>query len=297
MGLYDEPHDIRYLHDSGLGKKSQKDGDGFLRSLLRKKQLVAGAAVLTILVGTSLVVLNMQSSKDQRAKAIEELEGEKTEGKIQGTVVCDKQSDSSCTLAVVTDDGEKYIVNESLKDASSLNEGDKVVVEGTLIKSPENSTIVVKDFSTSGLPQYKTPTPVTNQSATNPQISVSQDDLPEATPTPAGLKNNTPTSGTDYLTISYVIQNKEQLAGQNVSVKGYLVGGYIGIPGCDFEPNCNHSKFILSDFNSANRDTNFDVLYVGGTDDKEGDYQPGQDFYSGVKVVLDGETLYLEKTN
>lgn len=297
MGLYDEPHDIRYLHDSGLGKKSQKEGGGFLKSLLRKKQLVTGIVVLGILVGTSLVVLNMQSSQDQRAKAVDEIVGEKTEGKIQGTVVCDNQKDSACALAVVTDDGEKYIVNESLKDASSLKEGDKVVLEGTLIKSAENSTIVVKDFSTGNLPLYKTPTPITNQTANNPQVSVSQDNLPEVTPTPAGLKNNTPTSGTEYLTISYVIQNKEQLAGQNVSIKGYLVGGYIGIPGCDFEPNCNHSQFILSDFNSANRDTDFDVLYVGGTDDKEGDYQPGQDFYSGVKVVLNGETLFLEKIN
>lgn len=295
MGIYDEPYDITYLHDREDKGSSKDDDQGFIPQFLRKRSFVLAACVVVLFLGTGLLVISLQNSQDSRTKA-NEIENQK-EVSLNATVICDKTTDSDkCTLSAITDDGKKYSIDESGSKSSGLKEGEKVNIEGIVQNTGGTQTLIVKKTTPITIPFYKTPTPPTDPNLT-PTPTVIQGDPIAPTPTPQVLKNNTPTSGADYQTITYVIQNKDSLNGQTINVQGYLVGGYIGVPGCTFEPNCNHSQFILSDFNSPNRDTSFDILYIGGTDDKEGEYEAGQNFYSTVKVISEGDTVYIEKIN
>lgn len=297
MGLYDEPYDITYLHDREQKSDKKEANPNKLQNLLRKKSSIAAIGIVVLFLGTGLLVLNLRDSQDIRSKASE---NEIAEVTTEGTVVCGEKTDTDqCSeLTLITDNGEEYSLDSSASgQTSGLKEGEKVKIEGSIQTTGSTIPLItVKKVTPITIPFFKTPTPSPNPNWT-PTPTVTQEDLVAPTPTPQVLKNNTPSPNTEYLTVTFIIQNKNTLSGQNINVKGFLVGGYVGVPGCSFEPKCNHSQFILSDFNSPNRDTALDILYIGGADDKEGEFAPGQDFYSGAKVVLENETVYLEKTD
>lgn len=302
MGIYDDVHDIRYLHDDKAPHDHEPTKLPDLRNILKYKRIGAIFGMFILVGGMGLLIFNISNPQETRSRASET--STETEVMVRGTVTCVKSENEDCNLAIVTDDGDTIEVDKTTIDTTkSLNEGDYVTVSGKITTTqsliPSNSSKKITIENLQSLGTAKTPTPTKSQTVTNnvPVPTVDNTPLVTPTPTPQELKNNDPLPGIEYVTATYVVQNKSTLNGQTVNVQSFLVGGYIGVPGCDFEENCNVSHFLLNDFNAQERDTTLDLQVIGGTTDKEGDYAPGQEFFTTGKVHLDGESVYLEKIN
>jgi len=293
----EEPHDIRYLHDDGLIKKPQKKTSRF-RFFFSKQAVLIEFIIVIFLVSGITIFLSLTKEQDKAS-----IPTQSESDTVEGTVQCNDQpnsQESGCELEVITENNKIYTIEGSAteKTVSELKPGQKVTIVGTiktlgseLSNTPKEIITVDKVF----IQKKSTPTPKQTVHQTDPTPTVSDQQLVVPTPTPQTLKNNTPEPGVEYLTVTYIIDNKDNLANQNVYVQAYLVSGFIGIPGCTSESNCDRSNFILSDFNSPNRDTSYDILLLGGSTDKEGDYAPGQDFFAQAKVITQNESVYLEK--
>lgn len=302
MGIYDEVHDIRYLHDDNAPRDHEPKKFPALSNLLKYKRLGSFLTVILILVGASILVYNMSQPQDIRSRASED-GNPNDEVIVRGAVTCVQNKDSSCDLKIVTDEGDEVDIDEKTESGENANlkEGDYVVVSGKIKANPALPTakkITISNLQSLG--SAKTPIPTQQPAPTSndqPTPTVNDTPLITPTPTPQTLKNNTPEPGVTYVTATFVVDNKNTLNGQNVSVRSFLVGGYIGTPGCDFEENCNESHFILNDNNVSGRDTDYDLLVIGGTTDQEGDYSPGQEFYTTGKVNIVNNTVLLQKIN
>lgn len=300
MGIYDEIHDIRYLHDENAPRDHEPKKLPDLSNILKYKRLGSVLGLFIVLVGTGILIFNINQPQDTRSRASSENSDE--EVIVRGAVTCTQKDDNTCDLKIVTDEGDEIDIDETTEsgEKAEINEGEYVVVSGKITANPEIPTakkITIKNLQSLGSVKQPTPTQSKQVRSNDPSPTVNDTPLPTPTPTPQVLKNNTPEPGVSYVTATYVIENKNTLQGKNVSVQSFLVDGYIGKPGCDFEPNCDVSHFILNDNNNPERNTNFDLEIIGGTTDKEGDYSPGQQFYTTGKVILSEDVLYLEKIN
>lgn len=303
MAIYDEVHDIRYLHDDKAPHDHEPTKLPDFRKFLKYKRLGTLLGMLVVFGGVGILIYNISQPQDTRSRASESETG--SDVIVRGTVTCVDSDTDGCDLAIITDEGDTVELEKTTTQnpSSSLKEGEYVVVKGTVVSDQNviglKSTKKITIENLQSLGSAKTPTPTKTPTASNgnPTPTVNNTPLITPTPTPQELKNNTPESGIEYVTATYVVDNKDTLNGQTVHVRSFLVGGYIGVPGCNFETECNESHFLLNDTNSQGRDTTLDLMVIGGTSDKEGDYAPGQEFFTTGKVYIVDNIAYLEKIN
>ncbi|MBI2442797.1 MAG: hypothetical protein HYV40_02725 [Candidatus Levybacteria bacterium] len=312
-------HDIRYLHNESVSEEGI-DADLNSPNLFTKRNIIGGAAIgfLAIAIGLVSFAITKQTSTTSSAQNIQadvtiSPEPTKVEVGIKGTIIClptkTQSSIDECTLALKGVDGKIYILqNVQYADVArgTLVPGNEVNIRGVTTGIDVEASLYIISVS-SNAPGSTSPTALSIEDSTlspptpspsSPQHAptVTPTHTPTPTPTPIPhFLDSTPQPGVSYVSVQYIRDHAQELAGTQVDVGAYLVGGYIGSDGCSIFGICGYSIFYLADTNDPNRDLNEDIVMTGDVSEKEEDYTTGQNYYHKVTVIVAGVTVSLAK--
>jgi len=308
-----EMHDIRYLHDDSLPEDDELGKEFILPSFLTKKNVASMGVILVLVVSIGMVIVNIADRTTTQSSASGEeahdIAPEPTlaEVTLKGKISCleDKTlEESECKIAITTADGEVYALeNVQYEDVASgdLVPGKEtsvtgVIVSGSTSSSPgsdSGSGSSTSSSSVTGTVYITNPDKGPGQPSSTPAILPSP--TITLTPTPTPLPFSIPTPTVDYLTVKYIVDNKETLSSKNVPLGAYIVSAQQPDPDCPQEEDCSRVQFIVNDATGGNRNLFYDTLLIANTT-SEGEilFTTGQNIYATVTViVVEGEVSLL----
>jgi hypothetical protein len=217
---------------------------------------------------------------------------------VQGKIVClvNQSDNETCTIAVRTDSDVYILENLTEEDVKrgTFAVGKVVKLEG-IVAVPTRSTKqkTKQNISQLFVTSTKETTSTSNgSSTTQPNISPTkvfvQGKLNTPTPQP-------PTPTHEPGNVGTIVENQEQLNGQVIEVRGYLVHATVGQEACTYLGLCDYSTFVVADTTSLNRDTEKDVTVIANKNEKEENYVNGDWLEFQARVVSNNGIVTLEK--
>ena len=310
-----ELHDIRYLHDESLPEDDELGADFVFPSFVTKKNILSLGVILVLITSIGVVTFNIANRTTTSSTAAgkddasqEDAQPTPIQVEVKGKVTClDSEAvpNGECDIAIQTDKGEVYTLeNVQYTDVVSgaIVPGKVVTVVGTIVQSSAagsassgtggsssgssgssssvDGTIYI---ATPGGSSQPTSTP---QPTPTPTITL--------TPTPTPLPFSIPTPAVNYLSVKYIVDNKETLVGKDVPLGAYIVSTQQPDPDCPQGEDCSRVQFIVNDAVGSSRDSSYDTLLLANTT-SEGEilFTPGQNIYASVTVVVNEEVVSL----
>lgn len=295
-------HDIRYLHDDSLPEDDEL-GDYFsLPQFLTKKNLISAGIIGVLVLSIGIVTLNISSrtTTQSSAKTDSELDvsPEPTVEKVvvKGKVTCLKSrtlQENECDIAIKTPEGDTYsLENVRYEDVVSgaIVPGKDVTVTGSIVPFASSGSSFaggsVGSNLVSGTLYLDNPGGGSLQQSSTPPSSTPSPTI-FLTPTPTPLPFSVPTPSVNYLSVKYIVDNKDLLVGQNVPLGAYIVSTQQPDPDCAQGEDCSLVQFIVNDATGTGRDISYDTLLIANTtNEDEILFTPGQKIYATVTVVV-----------
>lgn len=299
-------HDIRYLHDESLPENEELGGDFVLPQFITKKNLISIGIIGALVVSISIVTLNISNRTTTRSSAKIGVESDSSpeptvvQVAVKGKITClpsETLQENECDIAIQTPKGETYsLKNVRYEDVISgaIVPGKEVTVTGAIVSSPfsgnssgnsSNGGGGSSSFVTGTL-YIANPGGGSSQQQSLPPTSTPLPTL-TLTPSPTPLPFSVPVSSVNYLTVKYIVDNKDLLAGQNVPLGAYIVSTQQPDPDCAQGEDCSLVQFIVNDATGTGRDISYDTLLIANTtNEDEILFTPGQKIYATVTVVV-----------
>lgn len=302
-----ELHDIRYLHDDSLPEDDELGGEFVLPKFLTKKNLLSIGVISVLVLSIGVVTFNISNRTTTQSSAqIEDDVDSLPEPTVplvtvEGTVTClpsETLQDSECDIAIQTLDGETYsLENVRYEDVASgvIIPGKSVTVTGSIVPvSPGSSSSSGSGGSAAvtGVLYLDNPGGGSSQPASSPTSTPTP--TITLTPSPTPLPFSVPTPSVNYLSVKYIVDNKDLLVGKNVPLGAYIVSTQEPDPQCPQGEDCSRVQFIVNDATGSGRNLFYDTLLIANTT-SEGEilFTPGQNLYATVTVVVTEGTVTL----
>lgn len=300
-------HDIRYLHDDSLPEDDDLGGDFTFPSFLTKRNIVSLGIIGVLVVSIGVVTFNISNRTTTQSSAQSgtdpDILPEPTVMlvEVKGKVIClesESVLENECNIAIKTAQGETYsLENVSYEDVTSgaIVPGKEVTVTGAIVQNLSSGGS--SNDSTTSSSGGGSSSPVTgtiyidnpgggSQQPTAPPSSTPTPTI-TMTPTPTPLPFSIPTPSVDYLTVKYIVDNKDLLAEKNVPLGAYIVSTQQPDPDCPQDEDCSRVQFIVNDSVGGGREISYDTLLIANTT-SEGEilFTPGQNIYATVTVIV-----------
>lgn len=280
--------------------------------------------VIVVLATVFQVVLNRNSQNSvSPAKSSNESLGPTPAPKtVTGDIVCvGISADGACEIGLKTDKGIYKIENasDSVMADFFASLGNSVELSGIVTTSqggsgqstansqasndsvggPSSQTTITagssgsSSQSTSGdqtqQPVVGTITLVTTPTPTASGIFPFFGSDPTPTPTPSGNFSS------DYGTVKYILDHKDELKGKIVDVSAYLIDGRVGNNFCAVINPCDHWELVLGDALTDDLENNYWIKVHISKSEKENDYEIGKKVTLKGKVTVVSTGTYLVK--
>jgi hypothetical protein len=270
------------------------------------KKIVLGKFIVLPIVTIIVIILSgsilFLSSKKQPPKIIDskniknfQASPTETENLIKGELIC-LQDDkilykTDCQKALKTESGEikKIQADEKIiKALDKISTGSAIVLKKDnqkTVKNQKEDIVFISSIKKIENNLIKSKVDYKKDDLDNPSSKI-----PTVTPT----FSPTPTPW-DPPNIIDIINNKDDLEGDNVEVIGYLINGNIGEEACTYMQQCDYSTIIVNQTPGIIRDFQYDVTAKMSISEKETDYVIGQKVKFTAKVLLENNEVILEK--
>ncbi|MEN9407539.1 MAG: hypothetical protein RLZZ455_755 [Candidatus Parcubacteria bacterium] len=311
-----ELHDIRYLHDESLPEDDELGADFVFPSFVTKKNILSLGVILFLITSIGVVTFNLANRTTTTSTAAgtgenqqEVVQPTPKQIEVKGKITClesETVSDGECEIAIQTDKGEIYTLeNVQYADVVSgaIVPGKVATVVGTVVQSSGSGASSGTGGSSSGSSggssssvdgtiYIATPGNGSSQPTSPPQPTATP--TITLTPTPTPLPFSIPTPAVNYLTVKYIVDNKETLVGKDVPLGAYIVSTQQPDPDCPQGEDCSRVQFIVNDAVGSSRDSSYDTLLLANTT-SEGEilFTPGQNIYASVTVVVNEDVVSL----
>lgn len=304
-------HDIRYLHDDSLPEDDELGGEFILPSFLTKKNILSMGVILVLIASIGFVTFNITSRTTTQSSASgEEAVGDTipvptlSEVTVKGKVIClpdETLEENECRIAIKAPDGDVYALeNVRYEDVASgaLVPGKEASVTGVIVTGVGGGSSGSGSGNSGTSPSVAGTVYITNPDSGSSQPTSTPASTPSPTitltPTPTPLPFSIPTPAVNYLTVKYVVDNKETLSGKNVPLGAYIVSAQQPDPDCPQGEDCSRVQFIVNDATGSGRNLFYDTLLIANTT-SEGEilFTPGQNIYATVTVIVNENEVSL----